>query len=210
MSPKASCVIALAGLVAMLAGCATGGTPAEGAAPREAARLAPFMYYTEGRLVFFLVNSRPAPPYYGEDQIPLEIAVANKRLDSLTVDPEEGFTLIDPEGRRWPAATLEEMGGLELSRQFDLRTQTVNLQELLQNRFGRLYRFFAPNFGFTARHRSYTRIVELPKFAYTSGYILVARPEGEIDPEARYELWLTAPELEEPIFVPFKFPAPAN
>jgi hypothetical protein len=198
-------------LFIFLSGCAWQSSQSPESAPvPEQVRLSRHMYYTEGKLVFLLVNTFPSTAHFDEEFVPLEIAVANKSLKALTINPEEGITLRRRDGHAWPAASLQEHARLKMRSDFDRRLDPNDLLEIMNTRYS-LYRYMAPNFGFASRtrlrDRYFSRVLTLPKYAYTVGYVLVTNPGG---PEAlagqTYELWLSSPELEDPVFATFTFP----
>ena len=198
------CGIALALAALVLTGCAStrGGYDEETGGTQKLSR---YMYYDEGEEAFFLVNAQPAMANYEREVIPLEIAVANKGLDELAVSTEEGVTLRRKGGGVWTAVSLEDNAKLRMKSQFDRKSQPQDLLELMNTRFG-IYRFFPPNFGFRQGDRAFSRVVELPRFAYTIGTVYIDNPDpGGLSGET-YEAWFEAPELERPVFVTFSFP----
>ena len=191
-------------IVPALAGCILSpsprSAPTEPAAPRTLTR---FTYYEEGKLVFFCVNVFPARLHREDDWIPLEIGIANRGLKSLTVNIKEGVRLRDAAGQEWPTASLARTAHLRTRDRFDRQADPFVLREVLQTRFA-VYQFVAPNFGFQDQGESFSRVVPLPLRSFTTGLILVENPRTRAV-KAKFELWLDAPELEDPVFVPFVF-----
>lgn len=193
-------------LISLLAAAACATAPNTEPAPAGTLpmhSLGTMTYYEDGKLMFLAVNSAPARRHLTEDWLPLEVAVANKSLSALTVNPEEGFRLKDSSGREFPAAPIGEMAKVRQSDLFDRTANPLQLQPVVQQRFG-VYRFVAPNFGLKEGDWAFSRSIPLPKYAFTTGLILVKNP-GDLKLGERYELWFSAKELKEPVFVGFVF-----
>jgi hypothetical protein len=169
--------------------------------PETSRTLAPSIYYEDGRSVFLGVNIGLARFATPEKLLPVEIAVANKDLSKLTLDLE-GVTL-QADGRRWPAASLEERSGSTLRADFERRTQPVSFRHVLETRFP-IYREIQPNAGGTTRDRSLARRVELGKHTWVLAQVWFPHPGGDLRGRT-FEVWLAAPELEDPIFATVRF-----
>lgn len=160
-------------------------------------------YYEEGSLVALVVGARPARFRLSESFIPLEVAVVNKGLDALTVTPES-FTLVAADGKRYPMASRDELS--RLYGNTDRDRVLGEAEEALRSRYAsyrRLPANLTPSFDRPiARDR-----VSLPRFGYLYDFLYFPRPEDAalIEP---LELILSAPELEDPVFVRFAIPVP--
>jgi hypothetical protein len=169
--------------------------------PATSRTLAPSIYYEDGRSLFLGVNTGLARFGAQQDLVPVEIAVANKDLPKLTVNLE-GITL-QADGQRWPAAAVEERAGSTLRADFERRTQPVSFRAALRTRFP-IYREIQPNAGGTPRDRSLAREVELGQHTWVLAQVWFPHPGGELKGRT-FEVWLQAPELEDPVFATVRF-----
>lgn len=203
--PTICCLAAGLGfLLPLLTGCVLSRSESRtSAAPGALQTLTPFTYYEDGKLVFLSVNVYPARLHRDDEWIPLEIGVANRGMERLTVNVEEGLRLRDLAGHEWPTASFERTAKLRLRDLFDRQADPFVLRDILKHRLA-VYQYVAPNFGFREQDVSFSRVVRLAKRSYTTGLILIANPQTQAR-GARFELWLEAPELKDPIFVPFIF-----
>jgi hypothetical protein len=163
-------------------------------------KLSKYAWMEEGKLVTLIVNTLATRDRGTEPYIPLEVMVSNNGVRKLTLS-RESFTLVDDQGNRHPAA-----GPRELLERYDYLDQDRRLAELpaiVANRFA-TYRLYPNNF--TPRP-SDPRIVRdrltLPKFGVMHDFLYFPTPEGGVMGK-RLELFLTAPELEHPVFVKFE------
>ena len=201
----------LAGLAA-LAALAAGGASIGGTLPQEEGlhpRLTRFTYLERGRLVALAADVSAAIQREKKPFVPIGIGVANIGLPSLTID-RESFTLVDEEGRRYPVAGVREvraaLGGL---MKYDLR-----FSHTFVDVFGSSYSGWhrVPSVFFPLQdiegdpvflRRSVVRDhINLPRATWMVDVIYFPHPEGEIVGH-RFELWMKAEELEEPILVKF-------
>ncbi len=158
-----------------------------------------FTYIEEGDLVALIVSTHATRYREGDQYIPVEVAVANKGLNNLTLT-RESFTLIDELGNKYPMVPSKELLDNYDKQDFDNRLSHV--LGVVMHKF-ELYTLEESNF---APERFSTRIiydkVELTKFSYTVDMIYFKQPETGLKGK-KFELFLTASELEEPIFVKF-------
>lgn len=187
-------VLALPAVLAAAA-CVTRSAPGpEGMDPT----LARSTYIEEGGLVALVVSSKPMSYRLDRPFIPVEIAVVNKGLSSLTLT-RESFTLVDDRGREYPA-----VGRGELSRGYgstDVDRRLGEAAPFVAHRYAS-YRLVPSNLtpGFDApiqRDRLF-----IPRFGYILDFIYFPRPDGDLAGRA-LELVLRAPELPDPVFVRF-------
>jgi len=147
--------------------------------------------------------------------IPLEIGVANRGLKKLTLT-RESFTLIDEEGNRYPVASPEEL--IENYEFLDLDRNLADLEGIIFNKFAAYQRYqsnFSPiregDFHPVAdpdpvlapggRNLVWDRI-SIPKHGYILDFIYFPQPKNGLKGR-RFELIMSAPELEDPAFIKF-------
>jgi hypothetical protein len=167
-------------------------------------KLSAFAWHEDGSLVNFVVDTRAAGYAEESGYMPLEIAVANRGLDVMTVT-RESFTLVDETGQKYPAVGPREL--LEGYERLDLdRGRLAELEGIVDARFATFTRYpsrFSPSrasVGFGVRES-----VSLPKFGYLVDFIYFPRPATGMK-DRRFELQLATPELpadNTPIFVKF-------
>ncbi len=197
---------AVAALVLGIAVASCAGTPMAG---RRVAgldrKLSAFAFIEEGDLVTFIVDTRAARLREEGGYVPLEIAIANRGLRQLTLT-RESFTLVDAEGNRYPcAAPRELLDGYEF---LDLDRRIAELEDIVSNRFVNFTRYnsqFSPTRGVPDNPVASTIVkdqVVLPKFGYLLDMIYFPRPKTGVLNQ-HFELFVTAPELPDPVFVKF-------
>ena len=166
-------------------------------------KLATFSYIESGDIIDFIVSTKPTR--YREDSpyIPLEIAVGNRGLKQLTLT-RESFILIDEAGNRYPVANPKE-----LMQNYDFLSWDRKLSELpgiVDSRFAAFTRYpsmFSPTREIRTVGSSLVRdMVSLPKFGYLIDYIYFKKPATGVL-NHRFELFMQAPELQDPVFVKF-------
>ncbi len=176
------------------------GTPASGVDRK----LSTFAYIEEGDLVTLIVDTRATRDRDQAGYLPLEIAIANRGLKQLTLR-RESFTLADSEGRRYPMASPTETLGNYQFLEFD-RT-LAELEGIVFNRFGAFTRYpsnFSPTLTLgSGRTNVVQDLVSLPRFGYLIDLIYFPVPEGGVLGR-RFELFVDAPELADPLFVRFE------
>jgi len=150
-----------------------------------------------------IVGTRPARYRDGANYVPLEIAVANNGVKYLTLS-RESFTLIDAQGNRYPCAGPRELLDNYEFLDLDRSPNLAELEGLVYDRFAAQERYpssFSPTrtaITGTVRDR-----MSLPRHGYLVDYIYFPRPtDGVLD--KRFDLFLSAPELEQPVFVKFE------
>lgn len=170
-------------------------------------KLSRFAYIEEGELVTLIVGTRAA--FFREESefIPLEIAIANTGVRTLTVT-RESFTLIDEAGARYPAATPRELlDGYEML-DFD-RENMAELESILTSKFAAFQRYpaqFSPTRAHIREGEFTSNLVRdtvaIPKFGYIIDYVYFPKPQTGLR-DHKFELFLDAPELEDAVFVKF-------
>jgi len=187
-------------LLAVLSGCA-GLAPMRADDPRGLDRkLSTFAWIEDGDVMTLIVDTKATRYREETAYIPLEVAISNNGLKQISLT-RESFTLMDEEGNRYPLATPTElMKGYEYL-DFD-RTHLSELPGIVFNRYA-AYAFYPSKFSPT---RALGGIVHdslpLPKFGYTIDVLYFPSPTtGVVGHE--FELFVDAPELEDPIFVKF-------
>ena len=163
-------------------------------------KLSTFAYIEEGDLVTLIVDAWAARTRDDAAYVPLEIAVANKKLRTLTLS-RESFTLIDSEGNRYPMASPSEIiSGYDF---LDFDRNLSELPGILFNKFAAFTRYdsnFSPE---RAAGRVVIDKTHVPRFGYIIDFIYFPKPvTGVLNQE--FELFLDAPQLEDPVFVRFK------
>ncbi len=158
-----------------------------------------FTYIEEGDLVALVVSTHATRIREGDEYIPIEISVANKGLNNLTLT-RESFTLIDELGNKYPMVASKELLENYDKQDFDLRLSHI-LGVVIHK-----FELYTPEESNFAPERMSTRIVidkvELTKFSYMVDMIYFEHPVTGLKGK-KFELFLTASELEEPIFVKF-------
>jgi hypothetical protein len=134
--------------------------------------------------------------------IPLEIAIANRGLHTLTVTPES-ITLRTAAGQRFPVARPEESAGSSLRSSFDRKLMPVPFIEILELRFS-TYQFVPLTTGLRDGNLSITRTVKMAKNSWTMAQVWFPHPGDEMKGRI-YEVWLEAPELPDPVFTTIRF-----
>lgn len=166
-------------------------------------KLSTFAFIEQGELVTLIVGTRPTRYRLEAPYVPLEVAVANHGMRTLTLT-RESFTLVDEEGNRYPLATPSEL--LETYEFLDMDRELAELEGIVFNKFAANQRYpsnFSPRRTFDADRRDVVLDrVALPRHGYLIDYLYFPRPPGELEGE-ELELFLDAPELEDPVFVRF-------
>ncbi len=161
-------------------------------------KLSRFTYIEEGNLVALIVSTRATRYRLTRPYIPVEVAVVNKGLDSLTLT-RESFTLIDAAGSRYPVVGRDELsrgyGNTDVDRRL---SDAIRLLQLKFSAYEPVPANLTPGFDRgIARDR-----VHLPRFSYMVDFIYFPRPKGNLV-EGPLELHVRAPELPDPVFVRF-------
>jgi len=153
------------------------------------------------RLVDIVLEAHPVQVH-----IPIEISVANSGLKQLTLT-RESFVLVDAEGNRYPAAGPKEL--LENYEFLDLDRRLQEIEGVTFNRFA-TYTIYPSKFSPTRRNpvrpgeSSLVRdSITVPKFGYLIDFLYFPRPTQGVMGR-KFELFMSAPELEHPVFVKFE------
>lgn len=170
------------------------------AAGRLDAKLANSAWIADGEQVALVVSSRATRFRLKRAYVPVEVAVVNRGLKSLSLS-RESFTLVDVRGRRYPLAGRKELGegyrgSVDLDRRSFPEIEAIALAKYQS--FSRIPSNFSPGFNNAiALDR-----VFLPRLAYMVDFLYFPTPE-EYVPGEPLELRVAAPELENPAFVRF-------
>lgn len=163
-------------------------------------KLANTAWIEEGNLVALIASSRATGHRLKREYVPIEVAVVNRGMKSLTLT-RESFVLIDVRGNRYPLASVKEIQSrYQGSVDVDRRTFTEIAPILLSKyaSYAQLPSNFSPGFDHgIARDR-----ISLPRYAYVCDFLYFPTPEGYAHGEP-LELQLTAPELGDAVFVRF-------
>jgi len=189
-----------AALVAATLASASACGPSGSKRPADVDRkLSQSTYIEEGKLVALIVGTRVTRYREERPYIPLEIAVVNKGLASLTFTAES-FTLIDQEGNRYSTVGFDELskgyGNTDLDRRLAEVPSVV--RGTYQGGYAERPSTLTGSFDKPIVER-----VHLPKFAYVVDMIYFPTPPSGVKGR-KFELFLDAPELEEPVFVRFE------
>jgi hypothetical protein len=167
-------------------------------------KLSTFAYIEEGDLITLIVDTRVARDKDGQAYMPLEIAIANHGFRTLTLTLES-FTLLDGEGNRYPAASPREL--LKNYGMLDFDRNLAELEGIIFNRFAANPRYpsnFSPVRSASVGVNSLVRDrVALPRHGYLIDFVYFPTPVTGIR-EQPFELFLNAPELQDPVFVKFE------
>jgi hypothetical protein len=169
-------------------------------------KLSTFVWVEDGDIATLLVGTR-ATRYREEDAyIPIEVAFANTGLRQIALS-RESFVLVDEEGNRYPAA-----GPKELLDEYDFLDLDRRLQEIEGVTFNRFATYTIYPSKFSPTRRGPTRpgesslvrdSITLPKFGYLIDFVYFPKPVTGVMGR-KFELFVSAPELTNPIFVKFE------
>ncbi len=175
--------------------------------PRDASgldkKLSTFVYIEEGDIASLIVNTRIARYRDNSDYVPFQISVANRGLRQISLS-RESFELTDEEGNRYPCVGPRELlDGYEFL-DLDRSPTLADLEGMVFDRFAAFTRY-PSNFSPTrsAIQGTVRDTVNLPKFGYLVDFVYFPKPPTGVKGH-RFELTMTAPELEDPIFVKFE------
>jgi len=178
-------------------------------------KLSTFAWIEDGDLVTFIVDTQATRYREQGPYIPLEFAVGNRGLKKLTLT-RESFTLIDEDGNRYPAVGPEEL--LENYEFLDVDRNLEDLGGIVFAKFA-AYQRYQSNFSPIregdfqpardpdlvlapgGRNLVWDRI-SIPKHGYILDFIYFPQPKNGLKGH-RFELFMSAPELEDPVFVKF-------
>lgn len=169
-------------------------------------KLSTFAYIEDGDLIALIVDVRATQYREKDAYIPFEIGVANRGVRSLTLT-RESFVLVDDQGNRYPAASPKELlSGYEF---LDLDRRLGEIADITFNKFSTFTRYrskFSPTRQGPSRPGEGTLVqdtVVLPKFGYLIDFLYFPMPAGGAKGR-RFELFMSAPELSDPIYVKFQ------
>lgn len=187
-------IVVAAGLLLVVA-LASGASPARSGLDKK---LDNTSFIEDGKLVSLIVGTKPSRVRGARDFMPVEIAVVNKRLASLTLTPES-FFLVDEEGRRYPT-----VGGKELADHYgdvdvDRRLGVVGgLVAAKFKSYEAIPATLTPSFD-----KPFAEEIRLPRFSYATDFLYFPKPETGVRGRL-FELWMESPDLPDPVFVVFE------
>ncbi len=167
--------------------------------------LSTFAFIEEGNLVSLVVDTRATRYREKAGYIPLEIAIANLGVKQMTLT-RESFTLHDSQGNKYACAGPKEL--MEKYEFLDLDRTLEELYSVVFNRYAALTRYpckFSPTRAAPTNPFESGLVrdqVVIPKFGYLVDFIYFPTP-GTGVLKQRFELFVTAPELPDPVFVKF-------
>ena len=188
--------------LALLAGCALFDRklPQE---PGYHPRLTPRTYIEEGNLLIFTVDVSPTVWRDDKELIPIAFALANKSMQRITLT-RESFTLVDEEGNRYPLASVQEMRrtGVLSNGDWNAADHFFEVTQGYYDSWVHQPSVFFPVLTTTrlGRRGVVRDKVELNLRMWTADMLYFPHPKGSIK-DKKLELWLSAPELKEPVFV---------
>jgi hypothetical protein len=185
--------------IAVLGGCAAGSYYGRNSESQLDRKFSLTSYIEEGTQVALIVGVRPAGIVKDQGYVPFEIGVANKGLEELTITPES-FVLIDDQGNRYPAVSAEE-----LYREYRRVDVDRRLGEIFQVMLGKFQTYSIIQSNFTPSFDAPTLVptAHLPRYSMIYDLLYFPEPEDGVRGR-RFELFMSAPELEDPVFVQFQ------
>jgi hypothetical protein len=166
-------------------------------------KLSTFAWKEEGTLVILIAGTRPARDRGDQPFFPLQVVVANKGVKKLTIT-RESFELIDDEGRRYPLVTPSEL--LEGYDLLDFDRQLGELEGIVADKFAAYTRYpshFSPVRTAPVPTNVVQDLVVLPRFGYLIDFLYFPTPPGGLR-DRPLELFLSSPDLEDPVFLRFE------
>jgi hypothetical protein len=182
--------------VLVLAGCATR-QPLDTSVSGPDPKLTLTAYKAEGKLVALVAGTRVAQVRGNSDYIPLEVAIVNKGLKGLALTPES-FELIDENGTRYPV-----VAHAELARNYgdiDTDRRLAELPGVIAGLYGSYTR--VDSVLTTSFDKPLAQDLFIPRFSYAVDFLYFAAPAAGVRGH-RFELFMTSPDLEDPVFVKF-------
>ena len=159
-----------------------------------------FTYVVEGDSVAVGIASYVARYREKEEYMPLEIGVANKMLDKLTLT-RNSFILIDEQGNEYSLTPVAEL--LENYHKQEADLKLSHITQISRDLFGGLDQVesnFQPG---RVRDKLVMDKVELPKWFYMIDMLYFQHPATGIKGK-KFEFRINAPELEQPVQVRFR------
>ena len=186
-------------MVALLSGCAAGSYSGRSEEPALDRKFSLTSYIEEGTQLALIVGVRPAGIVKNQGYVPFEIGVANRGMEKLTITPES-FILVDENGNRYPVVSSEE-----LYREYRRVDVDRRLGEIFQVMLGKYQTYTLVPSNFTPSFDAPTLVPRAYIPRYGMMYDLIYFPEPETGVRGRrFELFMNAPELENPVFVQFR------
>lgn len=159
-----------------------------------------FTYVVEIDTVSVGVTTYVARYREKEDYMPLEIGIANKTFDKLTLT-RNSFILIDELGNEYSLIPVEELLKNYHKQEADLKI--AHITQISRSLFGGLTQVesnFQPG---RVSDKLVMDRVELPKWYYMIDMLYFQHPDTGIKGK-KFEFRINAPELEQPIQVRFR------
>jgi len=159
-----------------------------------------FTYVVEGDTVAVGVTIYVARYREKEGYMPLEIGIANKKLDKLTLT-RNSFTLIDELGNEYSLASSEELLDNYRKHAVDLKlAQFFHVSRSLFGGLSQVPSHFQPD---SASFMLVRDEVELPSMFFMIDMLYFQRPATGIKGK-KFEFRINAPELEQSVQVRFR------
>jgi hypothetical protein len=158
-----------------------------------------FTYRLESDKVLVGVTTFVARYREKDKYLPLEIGVANKKLNKLTLT-RDSFTLIDELGNEYPLTSPEELLDNYRKQSVDLRI--AHITHIFRSFFGGLS---SVDSNFQPERPGHSLVwdrVELPRTYFMIDMLYFQHPATGIRGK-KFELRVSTPELEEPLQVRF-------
>jgi len=176
-------------------------TPAKGISQEELdLKYDQFTYVVEIDTVSVGVTTYVARYREKEEYMPLEIGIANKTFDKLTLT-RNSFILIDELGNEYSLIPVEELLKNYHKQEADLKI--AHITQISRSLFGGLAQVesnFQPG---RVSDKLVMDRVELPKWYYMIDMLYFQHPATGIKGK-KFEFRINAPELEQPIQVRFR------
>jgi len=195
------CSAVLAALV--LAGCATR-QPMDTSVSGPDPKLTLTSYKAEGKLIALVAGTRVAQVRGDGDYIPLEVAIVNKGLKGLALTAES-FELLDEDGNRYPV-----VAHAELARNYgdiDTDRRLAELPSVIAGLYASYTR--VDSVLTTSFDKPLAQDLFIPRFSYAVDFLYFASPAAGVGGH-RFELFMTSPDLEDPVFVKFAVKGKSN
>ena len=204
MSAKFKLTLLVTGVLIFAGGCRFGPQEMRGTEASDLdEKLSTHAYIEDGDLVTLIVDIKATRDRGNEEYIPFEIAIANKGLRRLTIS-RESFVLVDQDGNRYPLASPREL--LQKYKKLDFDRNYAEIESIVFNRFSTYTRYrsrFSPTHMMTPGGTNLVQDgVTLPRSGYVIDWIYFPLPQGGVE-NRKFDLFISAPELEDPVFVKF-------
>ena len=156
-------------------------------------------YIERGKLLTVVVGTRPTRIRDEAKFMPLEIAVANNGMESLTVT-RESFTLVNGDGsKRYSVVSAEELRDTDYNVDVDRRLgEVLPVMNDKYTNYERVASNLSPSFDAPSERSP----VRLSRFSWLYDYIYFPWPEGGVE-EQSFDLLFKTREMENPVVVRF-------